>query len=423
MSLIPETIGHGSLIDKALFPNLYTSPQPVAAPTSPQPGPAAVPAPTPKPGLRDILMRIFGGENDPRLTDEQNHQAGAMGVIQAGLGTIAAAQQPGASGLGSIAQGAQSGAQAGQQQREMTYGRTQAQRVQNALNDPNVVGQLTPQQRAAIAMMDPKDAVEAIGKLAFAPPTVVGENSVVYDPATRSIVARNGVAKPVDLPPEMDAALFKLGINPSDPNLTSKQRDLVAQLYEQYTQNKKPVTNIVNVPQMEKKELTQFDLDTLKDVRNGARSAQDTLSNLDLMSQLLQQNPDLTGGTSEALMQLKSLASNSGVVDADKLSAQQLFQKLGNQVMFAKVKELGGRILQSEITLMRKTVANLGNTPEANKLILEVMRRQEQAKIDNAALADKWVADHGTIVGFESYLRDYAKEHPIFAGLLDKAPF
>lgn len=67
-------------------------------------------------GIRAILGSIFGGQDDPNLTPEQNARAKRQAIMQAGLATLAAG--PDSPGLSAIAQGAMVGQQAGGQARQ-----------------------------------------------------------------------------------------------------------------------------------------------------------------------------------------------------------------------------------------------------------------------------------------------------------------
>lgn len=80
------------------------------------PGPTMQdPAPRPRrAGVMDVLGRIFGGMDNPALSEEQNAEARRQALIQAGLATLSASGQGGSS-LGAIAQGALSGQAAGGQ--------------------------------------------------------------------------------------------------------------------------------------------------------------------------------------------------------------------------------------------------------------------------------------------------------------------
>lgn len=68
------------------------------------------------------VSQVFGGVDDPRLSPEENQRARRQAMIQSGLATIMAANQSGATALGSVAAGAMHGQQAGGALREQTYG-------------------------------------------------------------------------------------------------------------------------------------------------------------------------------------------------------------------------------------------------------------------------------------------------------------
>lgn len=426
MSLIPEILGkNGSLLERVLYPSMFSSsPQAEPAPPPPQAPPAASAATAPRPGLRGILESIFAGPSDPRLTDQQNQQAASQSLIQGGLATISAASQPGASALGSVAEGAMFGQKARAANSEIIYGRTQAERVQNALNNPELMKLLTPAQRAAIAMMSPADAMEAISKLAFTPAQLAAPGTAGFDAFGKRVFLNPAEPKPANVSSPMKDAMAKYGINSIEAYDTAPAA-IRAAVDAQTEKNRKAsaASNTFNVDTATAKGINAADLDEYKDMRTKAREARGTLDSLDLLSQLMDQHPEgLTGGASELLLNARSLLTNMGMSPeaVKKVSDQQTFVKAANEVMFSKVKALGGRILQSEIRLMQKTVANLANTPDANKVVIEVGKRNAQRLIDHAALANQWLADHNqSLAGIDKAIDDFDAAHPIYEGVLE----
>ena len=69
------------------------------------------------PKIAGPFATLFGGRADPRLDPEQNSNAARDAVLMAGLQTLQSASQPGASAVGSIADGAVAGQQVGRQLR------------------------------------------------------------------------------------------------------------------------------------------------------------------------------------------------------------------------------------------------------------------------------------------------------------------
>ena len=92
--------------------------------------------PPPPPSRMDrignALSQAFGGANDPRLGAAENDAARKQAMLQAGLAGLIAANQPGASALGSIAQGLMYGQQAGAQGREQAFQRQTEQQTAEA---------------------------------------------------------------------------------------------------------------------------------------------------------------------------------------------------------------------------------------------------------------------------------------------------
>lgn len=80
-------------------------------------------------GFPGILERVFAGQNDPRLSDEQNASARKAAMLRAGLSILASPD----SGFRAIAQGGLAGQEAGQQMRADTLTQRQAAERQQRL--------------------------------------------------------------------------------------------------------------------------------------------------------------------------------------------------------------------------------------------------------------------------------------------------
>lgn len=112
--------------------------------------------------LPGILGTVFGGQNDPRLSPEQNEQQRRQAILMAGLGILGS----GETGLRAIAQGAMYGQQAGMQGRQNVLAQQQATASQDALRGAVKDGQIdrSALERLFVAAIQSGD-MEAAGKL------------------------------------------------------------------------------------------------------------------------------------------------------------------------------------------------------------------------------------------------------------------
>lgn len=413
MSTIPEIISRGSLLNIPQFPGLLQLPFPQQPGASPQPQALQPPAQAPQQpqgnggGIGAVLGHIFGGPDDPRLSPEQNQAARHQALLQAGLAILGSDS----TGLKAIAQGGLYGQQAGAQARELTYGRTQQERIANALNDPSIKGLFTPQELAMIHVLGPQEAVAAIQKKLAEPNVQLAADAMLVTPQGKMLASNpKGQDNPAKIAEVMAGLGLPIGTKPEDLSPTGLKA-YNARSAEMAKAGQATNTVILN----EAKGIEADDLKRRAKFLDEGDAAGAQLGDLELMSKLLDQYPDLTSAPAQALLPVASMLGGLGVdVSSGKLESRQIFDKLSNKWMFTELHNLGGRILASQIPLMQKTVANLGNTVGANRAVVEIAKRVAEGKQETAQLADQFLADHKTMSGFEAFQREYAKAHPLF---------
>ena len=83
--------------------------------------------------------------------------------------------------------------------------------------------------------------------------------------------------------------------------------------------------------------------------------------------------------------------------DPNKAMPQEAFSKIVNDLLQEQVKAMGqsgvGRVLQSEVNIMRQAIASLGITPASNQLLLELTKRTYQKNMEIAQIAPAIQAD------------------------------
>lgn len=73
-----------------------------------------------------------------------------------------------------------------------------------------------------------------------------------------------------------------------------------------------------------------------------------------------------------------------------------------------------GNFSDQDRKYLEQIAPSLGKSAEANKMIIDAMRKINQRKLETQQLADEFYEKNGTLKGFTKYMQDYAKAHPLF---------
>jgi hypothetical protein len=162
--------------------------------------------------------------------------------------------------------------------------------------------------------------------------------------------------------------------------------------------------SIVNLPPQEKAEQTErgkFLVDDYKVVSNAARVAARTLpaieTNLDLIDQGFK-----TGFSAEVKKGAANILGALGVENANKFATDaQVFQAKANETVLQRQLEQKGPQTESDAKRITQTGAQLTNTAEANKFILDVAKAQLKRDVDQRNFYDTWWKQNKTYDGAE----------------------
>jgi hypothetical protein len=116
----------------------------------------------------------------------------------------------------------------------------------------------------------------------------------------------------------------------------------------------------------------------------------------------------------------KQFASVLGA-DPNKAMPQEAFNKIVNDMLQEQVKAMGqsgvGRVLQSEVNIMRQAIASLGVTPATNRLLLEMVSRTYEKQMDIAKIARQFKpTTPGTYnQDLDDQINNYLDRHPMFS--------
>lgn len=110
-----------------------------------------------------------------------------------------------------------------------------------------------------------------------------------------------------------------------------------------------------------------------------------------------------TGFAEETLADFQRAADQllgPGAVNIGDPSGIAQFNALVNELVLTQADRMAGVLSDSDIALLRSTMANSGNDPETNRRIMEFLRARTQWAIDRAAAAQAYVDQNGNITGF-----------------------
>lgn len=160
----------------------------------------------------------------------------------------------------------------------------------------------------------------------------------------------------------------------------------------------------VNLPPQEKAEKSkygEFLVDQFKLVNDSARVAAKTLPAIDSNISIMNKDFDTGFGTETKAAGAKVLAA-LGVKDADKYATDaQTFLANANAAVLQRQLEQKGPQTEADAQRITQTGAQLGNTKNANKFVLDVAKAQLQRDIDQRNFYADWRTQKGTLDGAE----------------------
>jgi len=354
-------------------------------------------------GVGGALNRLLSGGS------ERDNSA----LMQAGLAGLAANSQ-GGSALDSMVAMAQGGQAQGLQNRQ------QAQ-MQQSLQSPDGLQQAFNQ-----ALMDGNAPMaSAIGNLiqnnqTTSRPHVVDGQLVASDGS----VLLPALPEGADLTQSMQDVLFLLGTDPE--SATPAQLDEARNLLMEMKQSGANRTSINNIPvdaatAMQNTMTTKMNADLASAV-DDEEKARESMGVLSLLDNLLETTP--TGLLESALLPFRQFGISLGIGNADRIGQQELFDAFGKKLALANRTDLPGPMSNSDRKFLMDIVPTLSKTPGGNRVLIQVLMRFEQRKIDLSVLMDEYADARGTTTGFRAFRRDWIKDNPMdFSDLYAPDPF
>jgi hypothetical protein len=161
-------------------------------------------------------------------------------------------------------------------------------------------------------------------------------------------------------------------------------------------------------------------------INAAAQNARDQLASLEAMEQALNEyNTQSTLGTGNLApyeAAVRRFAQHFGIAGAETAAAAELITSIQNRMALLMRNPDGGMGMPGALSdadreFLRSAQPGIDKSPAGNRLMIGIMRRMEQRKIEIAQLAESYIATHGNLTGFEAAVRQYANANPLFADM------
>jgi hypothetical protein len=161
------------------------------------------------------------------------------------------------------------------------------------------------------------------------------------------------------------------------------------------------------------------------DINDAGRNATPAIGTIRVMKRLIE-DPNFYSGTGgQSATAIKKAMVALKVADANSAAPNELFGKMSNQMVLDSAGgSLGTGFSNADRDFIVAKTANIGNTPEGNKSILDLAEKVEQRKIEVSKFTRAWAKEHGGRLGpdFEDALQQWAEKNPAFPDAAKAAP-
>lgn len=179
----------------------------------------------------------------------------------------------------------------------------------------------------------------------------------------------------------------------------------------------------VNLPGQEK----TYDQETGKrlasnmaEFQKDGQAAQKQMNVARIMEKLIENPNFYSGSGAQAVTAFKKGMTALGIAPPDSVAPNELFKSLSNEMTLGNIGgSLGASISNSDRSFIEAIGTQDGTSKEGNKLIIEVMKRTANRKVEFARMAREYAAKHGGRLddGFQDVLAHHAEAKPLFADL------
>ena len=276
---------------------------------------------------------------------------------------------------------------------------------------PGSVNAMAPQAPAAVAppselqgLIDRRDRLSAISDQTPKVKTNIDNLNKDIERLSRTKEKINviGVAKGTGNPVYLDSISDEQYVYVADADGKQK-RKLYSGPVDRSTSNVTATANARLPPleSAERKGKGELNVSLYKVISDAARLATKTLPALETQAKILDSGFK-TGFGTETQKAAASLLSALGVPEATKFATDaQTFLAATQQAVLQKQLEQKGPQTESDAKRITDTGAQLGNTVEANRFIVDVAKAQFKRDLNQRGFFDKWWAKNETYEGAE----------------------
>lgn len=218
------------------------------------------------------------------------------------------------------------------------------------------------------------------------------------DPVTGQVISQEDI--PMGMTPEQQAnSPFVLGAN-GQPVPNKQVQD-----YQINKARSGASSTFVNMPleKAEQKAKGEVNVGLYKDLQNEANVARKLNSQIDVQTRVLDKGFE-TGWGKEAIAQGANFLTTLGVAPekaTEMASNAQIFKAAATEIVLQKQLAQKGPQTESDAKRIVETGASLGNTPVANRFILDVAKAQNNRTIAQQKFFDSYWRSKGTYEGAE----------------------
>lgn len=188
-------------------------------------------------------------------------------------------------------------------------------------------------------------------------------------------------------------------------------------------------TNLPPIETEEQKAQGKFFGEQFKTVQDAGGNARTNLNKINRFKQLLAKTP--TGTLQQSLLPIRQALVSSGLAtkaEADAVADLEGLRSLGVDFALDSVQKTKGAISNAEMALFIQAAANIGNTPEGNRIILNAQEKIANRQLEIADLQRTYrrgepieingqtfqAPRKGTVDGFQNVVDAFQTANPIF---------
>ncbi len=233
-----------------------------------------------------------------------------------------------------------------------------------------------------------------------------GAEPTLSDPTLGGVLEGQWIGKP-------QAQLRVLRQFMSDPNLPKNEQENYKQQVENIVGALKQERDArLKEPEARGKGRGEYYIKKFETIAADGDKARASLNTLDAAEQIMQQPGFYSGPANAQVLLLKQAAAAIGA-DPNAASSMESFRGLANRTVFDTLGGLGNQISEGDRKFVIGAFPSLENTPQGNKVMIEIMRRMNARKLEVSKAAQNY-KDGNLDVGFDRMVSKYAEETPLF---------